>query len=118
VAGPATVTGEIVFGPDTPSLTGVTARVLVENVSRTDAAAPVVAETLLDGLDVGPVAPPLEFSVVVDDVDEATHYNVRAHVDADDSGDVSVGDLISTQAHPVLTFGAPDRVAVLLHSVT
>ena len=118
VAGSVTVTGEIVFPTDAPSLAAATVRIVVEDVSRLDASAPVIAETVLDRVEIGPDASPLKFSIPVGDVDGITHYNVRAHVDAGGSGDVSVGDLVSTQAHPVLTFGAPDRVAVALQHVT
>jgi hypothetical protein len=116
VAGPSTLSGEIHFPADAPSLMAADVRVLVEDVSRVDAAAPVVAETLLSGVDTGPGAA-LEFSLTVD-VNDATHYNLRVHVDTDASGDVSVGDLITTQSYPVLTFEAPSRATVSLQRVT
>ncbi|MFN8594545.1 MAG: hypothetical protein U0031_24090 [Thermomicrobiales bacterium] len=37
---------------------------------------------------------------------------MRVHVDRDGDGRISVGDLISTWSHPVLTFGGGTAVTV------
>jgi len=116
VAGPGTVSGEIVFPPDAPVLQAGTVRVLVEDVSLADAGATVVGETVLDGAGAG-AGSSLQFAVNVPQVNDAQHYSVRVHVDADGSGAISTGDLVSTQAHPVLTFGAPERVVVAVQRI-
>lgn len=117
VTGPATVTGELLFPANAPSVDAATLRITVEDVSRVDAASQVIAEEVIHGVGVRPRRPPLDFSVALETVDDAAHYNVRAHIDSNDSGEVTLGDLLSTQAHPVLTFGAPDHVTVPLQHV-
>jgi hypothetical protein len=42
---------------------------------------------------------------------------VRVHVDLDKDGEVSVGDYISMESHPVLTYGHPDHVEVAVQKV-
>lgn len=89
------------------------ARITVEDVSNLDAAAVVVGETVLDDLDADR---PAECEVEVDEVDEGTNLIVRVHV-ADGSRSpadrqVEVGDLLSTESHPVLTRGHGDSVVV------
>jgi uncharacterized lipoprotein YbaY len=44
--------------------------------------------------------------------DARANYIVSVHVDVDLDGLVSVGDYISMQSYPVITFGYPDHVAV------
>jgi putative lipoprotein len=90
--------------------------VRVEDVSRADAPARVVGEARLGTRGVA-AAFPLAASVPVDLVDERCAYAVRVHVDVDGDGQVSAGDYVSTQAHPVLTRGAPARVAVPVRQV-
>ena len=55
---------------------------------------------------------PLRLSVEIpkDKIDEKRTYSVTAHVDTSGSGEVEVGDLVSTQSYPVLTRGAGDRI--------
>jgi hypothetical protein len=50
-------------------------------------------------------------------VDEGAGYSVRVHVDLDGDRRVSRGDFISTESHPVLTLGRPDRVTVRVREV-
>lgn len=92
------------------------ARVTVEDVTRADEASVVLAESVLDELDVAQ-APVVV--VEVGDFDPAADLSVRVHV-ADGARvgrDVEVGDLISTQSHPVLTRGRGDSVVVPLRVV-
>ncbi len=91
---------------------GGTLRVLVEDTSRADAAATVVAE-VIESL-TGPLAAGERrtFTLTVPDVDDHARYGVRVHVDRSGSGNISAGDLISTRAYPVLTQSAPDHIDV------
>ena len=87
-------------------------RVKLEDVSRIDAAARLIVEVAV------PITHPLDaeselpFTLVVPDVDDSAHYNVRAHVDMTGSGMISPGDRVSTVAHPVLTQGYPNEVTI------
>jgi putative lipoprotein len=88
-------------------------RVVVEDVSLADAPARTVAERVLPAGS----AVPGPVRLAVDQVDPGARYAVRVHVDSDGSGAVSHGDLVSTAAHPVLTFGHPSAVRVPLSRV-
>lgn len=112
----ATVLVEVRLPPGTTELPGPVL-VRVEDVSRADAAARVVGEVrvgrdarLTPGL-------PLCVAVPVRAVDERAAYAVRVHVDADGDGQVSEGDYVSTQHHPVLTGGHPDAATVTVRAV-
>ena len=108
-----TVRGEVVL-PNT-ELPNQTADVIVqvEDVSRADAPSIVVAEQRMSGVPVraGQVLP---FSVEIpaEHVDPKHSYSVRAHVDMSGSGEVEVGDLISTKSYPVLTHGYGNEAQV------
>ncbi|WP_404386262.1 YbaY family lipoprotein [Knoellia locipacati] len=90
---------------------GACARVSVEDVSALDAAATVVGETVLEELD---PSGPTRAAVEVDDVDPGADLVVRVHVTQrpGQGRQVEVGDLITTQSHPVLTRGHDSSVVV------
>ena len=109
---PRTVSVSVIFPQPIPA--GGVVRVLVEDTSRADAAAIVVAE------EVEPLTrrltggERLAFRLTVPEVDDRAHYSVRVHVDRSGSGEVSAGDRITTRACPVLTYGAPDHVEAVV----
>jgi uncharacterized lipoprotein YbaY len=106
-----TVRGEIVFpGTEVPAEAS-TVVVRVEDISRADAPSTVVGEQRIDHADLGRVIP-FSVDVPADLVDERALYSVHAHVDISGSGEVEVGDYVSTQTHPTLTRGATDVVVV------
>jgi uncharacterized lipoprotein YbaY len=110
------LTGRVRLGGALPAGPAVL-RVIVEDVSRIDAAAPVVAQWVTPLL--GPLAAgaDIPFALSVNDVDEGVRYNVRVHIDTSGSGDVTPGDLVSTAAYPVLTGGAPATVTVEVRTI-
>jgi hypothetical protein len=110
VSGPRTVSGTLRLADAVAP--GAVVHLKLENVSRIDAAAIVVAEAILPLADGAPSGANIPFSITVPATDEAASYGVRAHVDTTGSGDISPGDLVSKQAYPVLTQGHPDRVLV------
>ena len=91
-----------------------TVRVRLEDVSRADAPARVVAEAVVRE---ARLAAPVPFALRAPAVDERARYVVRAHVDVDGDGAVGLGDYVSTQSTPVLTHGAPRRVEVIARRV-
>lgn len=111
MTGPRTISGRVRLR-EAIGKPGATLRVTLEDVSRADAAATLVAEAIL------PIARPLDagvelpFALAVPEVDDHARYNVRVHIDLTGSGDITVGDRISTAAHPVLTQGNPDDVTI------
>lgn len=87
--------------------------VFVEDVSRADAPAVVVASREYREAQFA-AAGELTFAVdvLVHSVDEGHRYTVRVHVDVDGSHDVSLGDFVSTQHHGVLTHGGGVEVRI------
>jgi len=113
----ALVTVQIEWPDDLQDLpANARARITVEDTTRSDEASVVLGETLLGDLDPGEATVAL---VEVGDVDPDSDLTVRVHV-ADATRrtlGVEVGDLVSTQAHPVLTRGRGDSVVVKVRVV-
>ncbi len=110
------VTGDVVLAAPVKRA-GTRLRVLIEDVSRVDGAARVVAEAVLI-LDAQHAAgEQLPFALTVIDPNPAARYSVRAHLDANDSGETSEGDQISIAAHPVLETDASEPVRVMLAAI-
>lgn len=113
----AQVTVQIEWPEDLQALpTNARARITVEDTTRSDASSVVLGETVLEDLDLGK---PAVAQVEVGEVDPNSDLSVRVHV-ADASRKalgVEVGDLVSTQAHPVLTHGRGDSVVVQVRLV-
>ena len=109
--GTRTVTASIVFAEPLPAGEH-TARIAVEDVSRADAPATIVAQTTVPLT--GPMDAGDRFTVElpVPEIDDHASYIVRAHIDSSGSGDVSTGDHITTRSYPALTRGAPDHIDV------
>lgn len=100
-----------------PAEPGAVLHIRLEDVTHTDGVAEIVAEqvhTLEAPLQEGAE---MAFSLAVPVLDPRHRYGVRVHVDTTGSGNVTEGDLVSTQAYPVLTFGQPDHVRVDVHGV-
>jgi hypothetical protein len=113
----ARVTVQIEWPEDLRALpANARARVTVEDTTRSDASSVVLGETVLVDLDPGA---PTVTQVDVGDVDPASDLSVRVHVaDANRKAlGVEVGDLVSTQAYPVLTRGRGDSVVVAVRLV-
>jgi uncharacterized lipoprotein YbaY len=110
VSGPRTVSGTLRLANAVAP--GAVVHLKLEDVSRLDAAAVVVAEAVLSLVDGASAGANIPFSITVATTDETATYGVRVHVDTTGSGDISPGDLVSSQAYPVLTQGHPDRVFV------
>lgn len=87
------------------------AMVTVEDVSKVDAPSVVVGETVLEDLD---TSGPTVAEVEVGDVDAGCDLVVRVHVADRSRADrqTEVGDLLTTEAYPVLTRGHGDSVVV------
>ncbi|MCI0636571.1 MAG: YbaY family lipoprotein [Actinobacteria bacterium] len=107
------VRGEVVLPQVTLPAEAAELVVQVEDVSRADAPSIVVGEQRLLGVQLyGGAVLPFEIEVPAGLVDERHSYSVRAHVDISGSGEVDVGDLVSTQSYPVLTRGYGDEAVV------
>ncbi|HEX8851055.1 MAG TPA: YbaY family lipoprotein [Gemmatimonadaceae bacterium] len=111
------VRGSFTAPEGTPS-TPITLIVQVEDVSRADAPSLVVAELRRSGVRLSPGDEvPFEVDVPAGVIDPKHHYSVRVHVDASGSGNMSRGDLITTQSYPVLTWGHGTEVRPQLRRI-
>ena len=113
--GPKIVTGKVLL--TSPAGSGAVLHVKIEDTSRADAAARVVAEAVMPITRPMAVGEEVPFSVTISDADERAHYGVRIHVDTTGSGDVTEGDLVSTEAQPVITYGHPSTVRVAARKI-
>ncbi len=112
-----TVTVHVVWPDGLASLPpDARARVTVEDVTRLDAPSVVVGETVVDGL--SPSDEP-QVEVLVGTVDPTADLVVRVHVvpGARRGEQVEKGDLVTTEAYPVLTRDHGAEVTVRPRSV-
>lgn len=108
-----TVSGVVVVPPGEGPAEAATLTVVVEDVSRADALARVVAEQRQHQVPLaGDQEVPFAVEVPAERVDPQARYSLRVHADMSGSGDLTDGDYISTQSFPVLTLGAGDEVVV------
>jgi hypothetical protein len=112
-----TISGTIRFQDVSRPARDVTVYVRVEETSRLDAPASRVAEVVLRGVSILAGSPPLPFTVPDVVPVPSGRYVVRVHADVDGDGQVSRGDYVSKQSHPVLASADPDVVAVVAHEV-
>ncbi|MBB3192491.1 YbaY family lipoprotein [Halomonas cerina] len=112
------VHGVLILGQEVASFSGATVRVYIEEVSRMDAPAEILAkESISDVHHQAGKASCLDFALRAGPVDPAAHYSVRAHVDLDNNGKLDPGDLVTVESYPVLTFGHPDHVTLHVRKV-
>lgn len=113
------VSGEILFSKYAQSFSGATVYVRLEDVSNADAPSKVIAEQILRDISYKAQSKaPLAFSIHGNSVNAKASYAIRVHVDTDDDKVVSLGDYISMESYPVLTFGFPNKVSVRVQKVT
>lgn len=107
------VRGEIILPEGAESPDPADVAVYVEDVSRADAPSVVIGEQHRSGVPLRPGTPiPFVVEIPADYVDDRMEYSVRVHIDHSRSGDVTVGDFVSTQSYPVLTRGASTEARI------
>ena len=111
------VEGEVVFDGEVRAFAGARAYVRLEDVTRADGPAGVVAEQVLEVSAAGGRVVPLSFALTGVVADARASYSVRVHVDVDGDGRVSPGDYVTMQSYPAVTRGHPSRVTVRVHLV-
>jgi uncharacterized lipoprotein YbaY len=112
------VTGTIVFEEQVAAFAGATLMVRLEDVSHADAPATVFAEHVELHVSFDPRrTSELKFELDGPEPDPRAQYVLQVHVDVDGDGVVSLGDFINMQSYPVLTFGHPRRVTILVRQV-
>jgi uncharacterized lipoprotein YbaY len=118
-ARPNVVEGVIRLPDGAPTFAGATMRVRLLDVTRADAPSRTVAELTVPDVSHSGSPAGIPFVLPAEGVDPSAHYIVHVHIDVDVDGDqrVSAGDLITTESHPVLTFGHPSRLTVRVRAV-
>ena len=112
---------EITLEAGAPRLSEATIHVRLEEVGALDVAARVVAEQVRPAVALAAEGdePDLYHAALeIEEHDPAASYGVRVHIDVDGDGEVSTGDFITMESYPVLTFGYPSRVAVVVRCIT
>ncbi|WNM61900.1 YbaY family lipoprotein [Candidatus Nitrospira neomarina] len=112
------IQGEIVLPTGNVPAEPVDVVIYVEDVSRADAPSIVVGMQRQHGvlLHAGSMVQ-FVVEIPVELVDQRRSYSVRAHIDVSGSGEVKVGDFVSTQTYPVLTHGHGTSVYVSVKRV-
>ena len=112
------VKGKITFEEVAPSFTGATMYVRLESITAADIASETVANYVERDVAFDPnTSRDLSFVIAGNPPDPLASYAVRVHIDIDGDGVVSQGDFISMQSYPVITFGHPREVSILVRQV-
>jgi hypothetical protein len=112
------VKGEITFEEDAPPFTGATMYVYLEDITFADITSEVIADYVERDVTFDPkTTKGLSFAIAGKAPDPRASYAVRVHIDIDGDGEVSHGDFISMQSYPVITFGYPREVSILVRQV-
>lgn len=88
--------------------------VSIIDVTRADAPSRAVLQHVIENID---KMPNQEIKLYGRIPDKESSYAVRVHVDVDGDGKVSVGDYITMESYPVLTYGYPNYVSVRVKKV-
>lgn len=111
------VEGQVRFETGAPDFDSARLRVRLEEVSRADASALVLAEHVQD-LRRG-ATDSVHYMLVSDVALEPNGvYTVRAHIDVDGSGTPTRGDFVSTQSYPIDAANLPAHIDILVKLIT
>lgn len=114
------VTGTIEFAGEPPPLANARIYVWLEQTSTADAPAQPVASSVLSGAALSHDASGrIPFIINGDAVEPGERYTVRVHADrhGGDGRSIRTGDYVTTESYPVLTYGYPHQVRVVVHPV-
>jgi uncharacterized lipoprotein YbaY len=112
------VRGKIVFDPEPEDLSRAKIYIRLADTSLADAPSRVVSEQVLMELPpAGTAKGHLSFALHGALPDPRASYSVSVHVDMQNDGKISQGDYINMQSYPVLTYGYPDRITLLVRRV-
>lgn len=112
------VTGEIIFGEEAKTNSGVTIYIRLEDISIADTASKLIAEQVLSNVSFQ-AGHRIKFLINLHGkaLNERASYSLRVHVDVDGDGQISRGDYISMVSYPVLTFGYPNHATIQVREV-
>jgi len=117
----AALEGKITFEENAVAFSGAIMYIYVERVTYADAASEMTASYTRQEVSFDPKnkdSDILTFKLEVPDLNPQDDYAIRAHIDLDRDGKISIGDYINMQSYPVLTRGHPREVSILVRQVT
>jgi putative lipoprotein len=113
-----TVRGEVVLPDSSVPERAADMAVYVEDISRADAPSSVIGEQRQKGVALRPGARiPFTIEVPARFIQDNSLYSIRAHIDVSGSGEVAVGDFVSTETYPVLSRGHGTSATVKVRRV-
>ena len=115
---PREVSGSVLVGAELDSFENASLRVFLEDVTLQDVSAEVIDQEVVPGIShKSGTENRHPFRLTVPGLDERASYAVRAHVDRRGDGEIRVGDYITMQSYPVLTFGHPTHLTLRVRQV-
>ncbi|MDJ0568871.1 MAG: YbaY family lipoprotein [Pleurocapsa sp. MO_192.B19] len=115
---PPLVQGEIILPKELGSFNDATVNIYLEDISLQDAPAKIVAQSAIAGVSHSRgTENRVEFALQGEIEDIQANYSVRVHITFHRDEQIHLGDYISTQSYPVLTYGYPDRVSIRVTEV-
>lgn len=114
---PSLVTGSILFSKDLGSFSGAKVNVYLEDVSSLDAPSKIVAKQVIPNISHEMGTENLVKFALPSETSKRASYSIRVHVSLHGDEQIHRGDYITMESYPVLTFGYPDRVSVLVQEV-
>ncbi len=112
------VSGEILFRPEMTSFADATVYVYLEDVSRQDASAKILGKQVIANISHSQgSSSSLQFAVYGKLPEARAHYSVRVLVSRQGREEIQLGDFVTTQSYPVITFENPDFVSINVHEI-
>ena len=114
----AIVTGSIIFSQELNSFSGATANIYLEDVSLIDAPSQIITKQVIPNLShqIG-TENRVEFALFGEIPNPCAKYSIRVEVTLHKDESIHRGDYISMESYPVLTFGYPNHVSVLVQEI-
>ena len=95
------ISGAIVFVDTVDRVSAGALRVSLQDVSKTDGSATILAEVVIGGISVSTSGESIPFALAVPALDPGGIYSIDAHLDLTGSGEITAGDFVTTEHFPV-----------------
>ena len=95
------ITGAIEFVDAVDQVSAATLRIRLQDVSKADGSATILAEEAIHGISVPANGESVPFALEVAALDPSGIFAIEAHLDQTGSGEVTTGDFVTTEHFPV-----------------
>ena len=114
----ALVSGDVTFAAQPELPPEAVLRVRLLDTTYADAPALVISELLVrDIAEEANAGKPVPFLLSAERVNPRSTYTIIAHVALSGGEAIEPGDYISTQSYPVITYGSPGHVSVMVERI-